>query len=66
MKTLKCDLCEVTANGETFEMWMQALMSHYMQAHANVMKGSDGLTDEEKRSEMNRWMVENKARFETA
>ena len=22
MKTLKCDLCEVTAEGETFEEWM--------------------------------------------
>ena len=25
MKTLKCDLCEVTAKGETFEEWMNAL-----------------------------------------
>jgi len=22
MKTLKCDLCEATADGETFEEWM--------------------------------------------
>lgn len=35
MKTLKCDLCEVTAQGETFE-------------------------------EMEKWMTENKARFEAA
>ena len=65
MKTLKCDLCEVTAEGETFEAWMKALMPHYMQAHADVMKGKDGLSDEEKKAEMNKWMVENKARFET-
>ena len=39
MKTLKCDLCNVTADGETFEEWMHALMPHYMQAHADVMKG---------------------------
>ena len=38
MKTLKCDLCEVTAEGETFEEWMKALMPHYMEAHADVMK----------------------------
>lgn len=25
MKTLKCDLCEGTAQGETFEEWMRAL-----------------------------------------
>ena len=24
MKTLKCDLCDVTAEGETFEDWMNA------------------------------------------
>jgi hypothetical protein len=66
MKTLKCDLCEVTAEGETFDAWMKALMPHYMQAHADVMKGKAGLSDDEKKEEMNKWMVENKARFETA
>ena len=35
MKTLKCDQCEVTAEGETFEEWMKALMPHYMEAHAD-------------------------------
>ena len=59
MKTLKCDLCEVTAEGETFEEWMKALQPHYMEAHADVMKsGSEG--DREK------WMSENKARFGAA
>ncbi len=66
MKTLKCDLCEVTAEGETFEEWMKALMPHYMQAHADVMKGKAGLSDEEKKVEQQKWMVENKARFEAA
>ena len=37
MKTLKCDLCEATAEGETFEAWMKALVPHYMQAHPEVM-----------------------------
>jgi hypothetical protein len=59
MKTLKCDLCEVTADGETFEAWMKALMPHYMQAHAEVMKTS---TPEDQQ----KWMVDNKARFEVA
>lgn len=61
MKTLKCDLCEVTAQGETFEAWMQALMPHYMQAHADVMNDtSKPAGDHEK------WMIENKERFEAA
>jgi hypothetical protein len=59
MKTLKCDLCEVTAEGETFAEWMKALQPHYTEAHADVMKqGNEG--DREK------WMAENKARFEAA
>ncbi len=64
MKTLKCDLCEVTAEGETFEAWMNALKPHYAQAHADVMKGKSDLSDEEKMAEMNKWMTENKARFD--
>lgn len=59
MKTLKCDLCEVTAEGETFEGWMKALMPHYMQAHADVMKAS---TPEDKQ----KWMIDNKTRFDQA
>jgi hypothetical protein len=66
MKTLKCDICEVTAKGETFEEWMQALMPHYMEAHAEVMKGKENLSDEEKKSEMQKWMALNKARFDAA
>lgn len=29
MKTFTCDLCEVTAHGETFEEWMGYVMLHY-------------------------------------
>lgn len=61
MKTLKCDLCEVTAEGETFEDWMKALMPHYMQAHADVMNDPSKTQEDQQK-----WMVENKARFETA
>lgn len=60
MKTLQCDLCDVTAQGETFEAWMQALMPHYMQAHADVMN------DPSKTKNQQQWMAENKARFEAA
>ena len=61
MKTLKCDLCEVTAEGETFEAWMAALMPHYKVAHTDVMNDSDKTeADHEK------WMTENKSRFEAA
>lgn len=59
MKTLKCDLCEVTAEGETFEAWMKALMPHYMQAHADVMKNA-------KEGDEQKWMTENKVRFDAA
>ena len=59
MKTLKCDLCEATAQGETFELWVQNLLSHYMKAHASVMNNPrHGEKEKEK------WMVENRARFE--
>ena len=40
MKTLKCDLCDVTVAGETFEEWMNALRPHYIEAHADVMNDS--------------------------
>jgi len=66
MKTLTCDLCDVTAQGETFEAWMEALKPHYGEAHAEVMKSGEGLTDEEKKAKMGKWMEENRARFEAA
>ena len=61
VKTLKCDLCEVTADGETFEEWMQALRPHYGEAHADVMNDSSRTKEH-----MEQWMAENKARFEAA
>jgi hypothetical protein len=61
MKTLTCDLCDATAEGETFEAWMQNLMPHYMQAHAEFMSDSTH-TEEDKK----KWMADNKARFDAA
>ena len=61
MKTLKCDLCDVTAQGETFEEWMMALRPHYMEAHADVIN-DPGHTEEDRK----RWMADNKARFDAA
>jgi predicted RNase H-like HicB family nuclease len=61
MKAMKCDLCEVTAQGETFEQWMQALMPHYMTAHADVMNDPRKTKEDQEK-----WMVENRARFEAA
>ena len=61
MKTLKCDLCDVTASGETFEDWMNALRPHYMEAHADVMQNSSHTKED-----MEKWMSENRARFDAA
>jgi predicted small metal-binding protein len=58
MKTVKCDRCEFTAHGQTFEEWMEALKPHYMEAHPEVMNDPAG--------DMEKWMTENKARFEAA
>ena len=61
MKTLKCNLCGYEVQGETFEAWMEALKPHYFKAHPEVMKDS-GKTKED----MEKWMVENRARFDAA
>ncbi len=66
MKTLNCDLCDVTAEGETFEAWMEALKPHYGEAHADLMKKMGEKPKEEQMAEMQKWMAENKARFEAA
>ena len=65
MKTLKCDLCEHTTSGETFDEWMKALQPHYMEAHADVMKNKAHLSPEGQKNEMDKWMAENKARFDS-
>ena len=66
MKTLKCDLCDHEAKGETFEEWMKALMPHYMKAHADVMKNTGKMTNKDQKKHQQKWMVENKARFDAA
>ena len=66
MKTVTCDLCDHEAKGETFEQWMNALKPHYAEAHADVMKGKANVNEEEQKAEMQKWMSENKARFEAA
>lgn len=66
MKTLKCDLCDHEAQGETFEDWMQALMPHYMETHADFMKEKGGQSEEEQKAGQEKWMTENKARFDAA
>lgn len=65
MKTLKCDLCEHEAQGETFEDWMNNLKPHYMSAHADVMTQHAGDPAEMKKKMMV-WMEENKVRFNEA
>jgi hypothetical protein len=52
-------MCEVTAEGETFEAWMEALQGHYKVAHPEVMSDTSKTMDD-----MQKWMIEHKARFE--
>ncbi len=59
MKTLKCDLCDHEATGETFERWMNALKPHYAEAHPEIMSDSSKGPED-----MQKWMAENKARFD--
>ena len=61
MKTLKCDICDHEAQGETFEEWMQALMPHYKEAHADVMSDPNKTKEDGEK-----WMAENKMRFDAA
>jgi hypothetical protein len=61
MKTLKCDLCDTTVQGETFEQWMQNLMPHYMQEHADIMNDPNKTKEDQQK-----WMIDNKTRFEKA
>ena len=64
MKTLKCDLCEHEARGETFEAWMEAMKPHYAEAHSDFMKKQGEKSQNEQKEEMQKWMKENRARFE--
>ncbi len=64
MKKLTCDLCDYSAEGETFEAWMEALKPHYAEAHKDFMATMEQKTAEEQKSEMEKLMKENKMRFE--
>jgi predicted small metal-binding protein len=61
MKTLKCDLCEHEAQGETFEEWMETLKPHYSEAHPEVMADPS-----KTKEDMEKWVAENKVRFDAA
>ncbi len=61
MKTLKCDLCDVTAQGETFQEWMKALHPHYMKDHAEVMNDP-----KHTQADMEEWMKTMKQAFDEA
>lgn len=64
MKTLQCDICDHEESAETFEEWMNKLKPHYGEAHADFMKQKGELSKDEQMAQMQKWMVENKARFE--
>ena len=61
MKTLTCDLCDYEAQGSTFEEWMKALQPHYIAAHADVINDPN-----HGKEDMEKWMLENKERFDMA
>lgn len=62
MKSLKCDICEVQIQGETFEEWFKAMHTHYTTAHADVMKEMMNKPKEDG----DKWMADAKAKFEAA
>ena len=62
MKSLKCDLCDYVAEGETFDDWVQALAPHYLEAHADVANDPKNLTLDERL----KWADRNRARFDEA
>jgi len=57
-------LCDHEESAETFEEWMEKLKPHYMEAHSDAMKGKGDQSEEEQKAGMQKWMEENKARFE--
>lgn len=64
MKTLKCDLCDHEVQGETFEAWMETMKPHYGEAHTDFMKQKEKQSKEEQMAGMQKWMADNKARFD--
>ena len=65
MKTLKCDMCDFVESGDTFENWMNNLQKHYGEKHMDFMMQKHNFNDEEKMVAMQKWMMDNRARFET-
>ena len=63
---MKCDLCDHEAQGETFEEWMNALKPHYAEAHKDFMMQKGELSPEDQQKEMQKWMDDNKVRFDAA
>lgn len=66
MKTLKCDLCDHEESAETFEEWMNKLKPHYAEAHADLMQQKGDQSKDEQMAGMQKWMADNKTRFEAA
>lgn len=66
MKTLTCDLCDHKESAESFEEWMEKLKPHYAERHADFMSKQESRPEEEQQQEMQKWMEENKKRFEEA
>lgn len=62
MKSLTCDICDFEAEAATFEEWFAAMQSHYMTAHADIMK--DMMT--KPKEDGDKWVAEAKARFDAA
>ena len=45
---------------------MKALMPHYMEAHADEMKKTHEMSKEDQKKHQEKWMAENKVRFDSA
>jgi len=45
---------------------MKSLMPHYMKVHADEMKDTHKMSEEDQKKHQQKWIVENKARFDAA
>ncbi|PLX21253.1 hypothetical protein C0584_03165 [Candidatus Parcubacteria bacterium] len=64
MKTLKCDLCDHEVRAETFEDWMELLKPHCSKEHSEFMNMQAKKPKEEQMAEIQKWMNDNKKRFD--
>jgi hypothetical protein len=62
MKSLKCDICEFEAQGETFDDWFKAMRAHYSAEHADWMKAMAGKPEAKEEGE--KWMAKARAKFD--